>query len=157
MVFNSMSLNLKNAMIHFEIMTIGIENLGQKIHDLRKSRWRSQKKFSDYLQEVFGMSIHQTTLSSFERGEKSPSVENLALLARALETNTDYLLGLTDDDRPHGMLDDQVVVTVDDPKERAELQEAVEMLVRASTEDKEQIVRLIRRLVPKKPRIIGDE
>jgi hypothetical protein len=84
-------------------------------------------------------------------------VETLALLARALETNADYLLGLTDDERPHGQLDDQVVVTVVDPVDRKMMQEAIEMLARASKDDKEYIVSLIRRLSPKKPRIIGDE
>jgi transcriptional regulator with XRE-family HTH domain len=101
----------------------------------------------------------QSHISNMEKskGEKLPSVEVLRALAIALETNTDYLLGLTDDDRPHGQLDDQVVVTVEDPDERRIIQEATEALVRATKEDKDYIVGLIRRLSPKPPRIIGDE
>lgn len=157
MRLSTIGLELEKGVIQFGIMTIGIEGLGKRVQDLRKIRWRSQERFSEYMQEVFGMSLHQTSLSAIERGEKFPTVENLALLARALETNADFLLGLTNDDRPHGDLDDQVVVTIDDPKERAMIQDAVEMLVRSSADDKAYIVSLIRRLAPKKPRIIGGE
>jgi transcriptional regulator with XRE-family HTH domain len=154
---NTISIDAEIAMINFGIMTNGLEKLGEKVRCLREVGWRSQEKFVTHLKDAFGVSLHQTSLSAIERGEKFPSVETLALLARALETNADYLLGLTDDERPHGQLDDQVVVTVVDPVDRKMMQEAIEMLARASKDDKEYIVSLIRRLSPKKPRIIGDE
>lgn len=146
-----------SAMLQLPIMTTSIDGMGDKLRKLREPRWTSQQKFLDFVEETYGMSIHQTSLSAFERGDKRPSVETLTILAQALETNTDYLLGLTDDDKPHGKLDDQVVVTVEDANERVMLQDALEMLVRATKEDKEYIIGLIRRLSPKKPRIIGGE
>lgn len=157
MQIKTTGLENQKTVLQCRIMTTGLEKLGSKVRTLRKSRWRSQEKFVQYMEEMFGSSIHQTSLSAIELGEKYPTVENLALLARALETNTDYLLGLTDDDRPHSQLDDQVIVTVEDPVERRMLQDALEMLAKASPDDKEYIVGLIRRLAPKKPRIIGDE
>lgn len=138
-------------------MTSSIQNLGERVRKLRKERWRSQEKFVKYIQQEFDEAIHQTTLSGIERGEKYPSLDNLALLAVALDTNSDYLLGMTTDDRPVSQLDDQVIVTVEDPQERKELQEALDMLTRATKEDKQYILGLVRRLAPKKPRIIGGE
>ena len=144
-------------MNYYRMMTMGIEKLGERVRGLRELRWRSQQKFAEYVEQEFGSTMHQTTLSGIERGEKYPSLDNLALLARALDTNTDFLLGLTEDDRPVSQLDDQVVVTVEDPEERKELQDALDMLMRASKDDKQYILGLVRRLAPKKPRIIGDE
>jgi transcriptional regulator with XRE-family HTH domain len=145
------------TMIHFEIMTNGLRSLGEKVYDLRKAGWRSQEAFAKYLEEKFGESLHQTTISAIERGEKDPSIETLALLARALETNTDYLLGLTDDDRPHGQMDDQVVATIEDAEERRMVQETVDLMAQAGKDEKEYIAALVRRLIPKPPRIIGSE
>lgn len=39
--------------------------------------------------------LHPTAISHFEKGSRSPSLENLCLLATTLDTSTDYLCGLT--------------------------------------------------------------
>ena len=39
--------------------------------------------------------IHQGAISHFESGRRSPNVQNLAKLAKALLIRTDYLLGLS--------------------------------------------------------------
>lgn len=136
-----------------------------RLRALRENAGLSQTELSALIKRIVGgdsngnpkgTQSHVANLESLTQS-KMPSVQILRALAIALETSTDYLLGLTDDDSPHGLLSDQVVVTVTDATERAMLQEAIELLARASSEDKEYIVALIRRLVPKKPRIIGDE
>lgn len=135
--------------------------IGERVRELRKAIGLSQVELSEAVKNMTGGNKKgtQSHISNLENstGEKLPSVQVLWALAVILETNTDYLLGLTDDPRPHGKLDDQIVATVTDPEERAMLQDAIEMLAKATSDDKEYIVALIRRLSPKKPRIIGDE
>jgi transcriptional regulator with XRE-family HTH domain len=41
-----------------------------------------------------------SAIRKYEAGKHRPSFEALAILAQALETSTDYLLGLTDDPAP---------------------------------------------------------
>lgn len=107
----------------------------------------------------FRVQVKQSTLSGYENssGDEMPSVPVLAALAYVLETNADYLLGLTDDDRPASDLDDQVVVAVTDPLERSAIQEIVDALVKAPPEDKKFLTEMIRRVLPKPLRIIGKE
>lgn len=139
----------------------GNNDFGARLRDLRMRVGMSQIELSQAVKDMTGGNKKgtQSHISNLENSDGAylPSVPVLKSLAIILGTNTDYLLGLTDDDSPHGQLDDQVVVTVEDPTERAMLQDAIEMLTRTSSEDKEYIVSLIRRLAPKKPRIIGDE
>ena len=45
--------------------------------------------------------IRQATLSSIEQGVAWPRADNLALLCRALDVSADYLLGLSDDEKPN--------------------------------------------------------
>ncbi len=44
--------------------------------------------------------VEQESISMYESGVSYPSAKVLIALARYLETSTDYLLGLTDDDTP---------------------------------------------------------
>lgn len=134
---------------------------GTRLRELRERVGFTQEELSQAVKDMVdgkkkGTQSHISNLESL-KGGKLPSVPVLRALAIILETNTDYLLGLTTDDKPHGDLDDQAVVTIEDPEERAMIQEAMEALARAPKADKEYIVGLIRRLAPKKPRIIGDE
>lgn len=64
--------------------------LGIRIKELRILRRLSQKELAEILD------VRQNTVSRYETGIKLPSLEVLVLLAKALETSTDYLLGLTD-------------------------------------------------------------
>lgn len=138
-----------------------ISVMGIRLRELRKAIGLSQIELSQAVRDMVGGNQKgtQSHISNLENptSDKLPSVQVLRALAIILGTNTDYLLGLTDDDRPHGQLDDQVVMTVEDPQERTVIQEAMEALRRAPKEDKDYIVGLIRRLSPKPPRIIGDE
>lgn len=56
----------------------------------------------DFTLEELGKLIHiqKSTVSKYERGEAQPSQEVLIKLAEVLDTSTDYLLELTDDQRP---------------------------------------------------------
>ncbi len=66
--------------------------LGERIKEKRISLELSQKQLS----ELIG--VHQTSISQYESGEKTPSIEVLIKLVKALDTTADYLLCLTEFD-----------------------------------------------------------
>lgn len=45
--------------------------------------------------------IPQGALSKYERGAALPTADNLAVLAAYFHTNMDYLMGLTDEEKPY--------------------------------------------------------
>ena len=145
--------------------SVSISVFGERLRKLREGFGMSQAQLSQAVKDMVGENKSgnkkgtQSHIANLESstGDKFPSVPVLRALAVILETNTDYLLGLTDDDRPHGYADDQVVATVEDSEERRMLQEAMDLLASAPKNEKEYIVGLVRRLTPKKPRIIGGE
>lgn len=91
---------------------------------------------------------HPSHISNIENGDgnKLPSIRVLAALALALETNTDYFVGLTNDPKPATDLEDQVVVGVDDPQRRDRLQEIAEMLATCDEGDFAAVAWLVWRL-----------
>lgn len=62
--------------------------LGTRIHAARIEAGLTQVELSARV------GVTQGLLSSYERGEKRPSVETLTALARALGCSADWLLGL---------------------------------------------------------------
>jgi len=53
--------------------------------------------------EILGVSERQ--VRRWIHGENDPASEITALMAKTLDTSTDYLLGLTDDPSPHMKID----------------------------------------------------
>lgn len=69
--------------------------LGERIHLLRRRLGWTQRELA------LTANIHANNLARIERSEiPDPGGQSVARLARALETSTDYLLGLTDDPTP---------------------------------------------------------
>jgi transcriptional regulator with XRE-family HTH domain len=64
---------------------------GERIHDRRRLLGLSQEELSEKA------GIDQKQVSNYERGKGNPTAESLLGLAKALDTSTDWLLGLTDD------------------------------------------------------------
>ena len=69
--------------------------LFKRIRDLREDRDIPQRKMAEYLQ------IHQTTYSDYEIGNLNVPVDVLIKLAKYYDTSIDYLVGLTDNDKPY--------------------------------------------------------
>lgn len=136
-----------------------IFGLGERVRDLRKARKLTQEELGSLLGETpFANGVGQSHLANIENGRATLSVPVLAALAEVLETNTDYLLGLTDDATPHSDLEDQVVVGVKDPAERARLQEALNILRTFSEPEQKLYLDMLRMVIkPRPPRIIGGE
>lgn len=100
---------------------------GDRVALLRKQLRMSQQAVSDRM-AAEGAEVHQTYISSVERGGHSLNADSLAALSKALRTNPGYLLGITDDPRPHDMLEKEVTMRVANPKERALVEELFRLI-----------------------------
>lgn len=69
--------------------------LFKRIRDLREDRDIPQRKIAEYLQ------IHQTTYSDYEIGNLNVPVDVLIKLAKYYDTSIDYLVELTDNEKPY--------------------------------------------------------
>ena len=67
------------------------------MENLRKIR---EKRHKNQLNVALEVGVTQESISMYESGVGYPSATVLIKLAKYLETSTDYLLGLTDDDTP---------------------------------------------------------
>ncbi|WP_029694799.1 helix-turn-helix domain-containing protein [Lacrimispora indolis] len=65
-----------------------IENLGERLRDLRMGQHLSQTELSKRI------GVTNALISAIEKGERSPSLETLIKLARQFKVSTDYLLGI---------------------------------------------------------------
>lgn len=67
------------------------------MENLRKIR---EKRHKNQVNVALEVGVTQESISMYESGVGYPSATVLIKLAKYLETSTDYLLGLTDDDTP---------------------------------------------------------
>ncbi|MBI5671271.1 MAG: helix-turn-helix domain-containing protein [Chloroflexi bacterium] len=100
----------------------------RRIRQRRKSLGLSQEALAELAD------IDQTQISRYEIGKNEPGADALAALARALDTTTDWLVGLTDNpDRPlrgQADLDDieREAIKILRAKSPADRRKAVEVL-----------------------------
>lgn len=66
-----------------------------RIRDLREDRDLSQKQVASYLM------CDQSLYSKYERGERAVPLEIMIRLANFYQTSIDYLVGLTDQNKPY--------------------------------------------------------
>lgn len=66
-----------------------------RIRDIREDKDIKQSTMAKYL------GVHQTTYSSYEIGKLSLTADVLVKLAKYYNTSIDYLLGLTDEQKPY--------------------------------------------------------
>lgn len=66
---------------------------GERLKDLRVKRNLTQDEFG----LIFEPPLAQSTIGTYERGVRQPSLENLVVIANYFNVTTDYLLGLTDE------------------------------------------------------------
>jgi len=74
------------------------KQFGEKVRKLRLARNLSQEQLA------FKASVHRTYLGSIERGERNPSLKNIAAIAKALNITLSQLFSL-DDAKSEGNLD----------------------------------------------------
>ena len=66
-----------------------------RLRELREDSDIKQREIAKYL------NIQQNTYSQYETGERQIPIEMLIALAKFYKTSTDYILGLTDEKKPH--------------------------------------------------------
>lgn len=66
-----------------------------RLRDIREDHDVTQKTLATYLH------IGQNTYSQYETGRRQLPVDILIRLAEYFDTSTDYILGLTDTDKPY--------------------------------------------------------
>lgn len=64
-----------------------------------------EKQGKSQINVAVHIGVAQEMISSYESGKAYPTATNLIKLAKYLDTSTDYLLDLTDDDTPVRLLD----------------------------------------------------
>ena len=69
-----------------------------RLRDLREDRDLTQKKLAEYLH------IGQNTYSQYETGQRQIPIDVLVKLATFYNTSTDYILGLTNYQKPYPKL-----------------------------------------------------
>ena len=65
--------------------------MGNRLKELRESQQMSARHVS------FELGLSQNMYSSYERGEKEPTVSTLKKIVRFFNVSADYLLGLSDE------------------------------------------------------------
>ena len=71
------------------------EIFGQRLREIRKGKGQNQET----LGLVLG--VRKSQVSEMERGSTSTTLEKLSLICQHYNVSADYLLGLTDDPKPH--------------------------------------------------------
>ena len=74
---------------------VGVDNYYHRLKDLREDHDLSQQWVADFL------GMKQPQYSRYERGLRDLPTDVLIRLARLYKTSTDYILGLTNNSKPH--------------------------------------------------------
>ncbi len=82
-------------------MSVSVNVTGSRIKERREILKLSQ------LALAYRINSTPTQIFRYEKGENDPTGKVLAALARALDTSTDYLLGLVDDPKARHLIEDR--------------------------------------------------
>lgn len=82
---------------HQMVMKVGVnlDNYYARLRDLREDHDFTQQQIADYL------GMKQSQYSRYERGLRDLPTDVLIRLAKLYKTSTDYILGLTNNSKPH--------------------------------------------------------
>jgi transcriptional regulator with XRE-family HTH domain len=71
-----------------------------KVFGKRLKKLRQQQNMTqDELGAIFEPPLAQSTIGTYERGLRQPSLENLIIISQYFNVSIDYLLGLTEEER----------------------------------------------------------
>lgn len=106
---------------------------GERLKQLRVKRHITQ----DELGAIFEPPLAQSTIGTYERGVRQPSLENLVIISNYFNVTTDYLLGITDE-----------IITIDtfkeeNPKELRDFLKKNNVLFNGSELNEEEKQRMI--------------
>ena len=86
-----------SGILAFYTFAMGVDSMAiyTRIRDLREDRDWAQKQVAEMLHTT------RTSYCAYENGVTEIGLENLIRLAEIYHTSVDYLLGLTDEQRPY--------------------------------------------------------
>ena len=109
----------------------------QRLAEIHSQSCQSQAAAVEMIQRRTRESIAQTSFSGYLRGEKEPTIEAAAAMAKAFNVSLDYLCGHVDDRRPTAQLLDRLHQLSFSPEiEQAARRLAAEVL----EEDRERLI-----------------
>jgi transcriptional regulator with XRE-family HTH domain len=98
--------------------------IGERLLDLRKDRGLTQK------QVAANLSVSKHTIANYETERTSPNIEMLRALSLFYNTSADYLVGVTNVERP--LKDDKTIVRLPcklPPKAVSEIKEFIKLIM----------------------------
>lgn len=134
----------------------GIEEIGMKVKFLREELGYTQAQLAEEVgKSPFGITIVQGQIGNIESGDGKnlPSARLLGALAFALDTSTDFLCGLTNDEMSRSDREGQVVKDVKDENVRLSLQAICNYVVESgmSADDLDLLLILAQRISSSQP------
>lgn len=120
-----------------------LATFGKRLRVLRNEQGLTQGDLIDILERRYGVTVGRSYISILEGGEKMPSGEIVAAMARALKTTSDYLLLLSDNPI---YVEDGVTVSADDPAEVQLLEDLLRVAQELPRGDQEFALSFLRRL-----------
>lgn len=129
-----------HAPVHNINMTDTLDEFAKRLKKRRTEEEYSQAGLAEKV------GVGQSQIGNFESGKSLPSFDVLVKLVKTLDTNADYLLGLTNDDKPASDLEDQIVVGVPDAKSRAVLQGIMDLMAKQPYDEQRVAYDMLRRM-----------
>lgn len=111
-----------------------IKKIGERIKTLRKRKHWTQDELAHHLE------VAPSSVGSYERGSRQPTIENLIRMSRYFNVSLDYLLCQTDDERT---LDEFKQEDSTDIRDFLKDQSVMFNGLELSTEDKQRIMDIL--------------
>lgn len=73
-----------------------VNNFGDRLHSLRKSKSLTQEAFASSLNERYDLKINKSMVSKWENNIDTPSLNSVKYMAIFFDVSLDYLLGISD-------------------------------------------------------------
>lgn len=74
-----------------------VNNFGDRLHSLRKSKSLTQEAFASSLNERYDLKINKSMVSKWENNIDTPSLNSAKYISIFFDVSLDYLLGVSDD------------------------------------------------------------
>lgn len=113
-----------------------MQEFGKRLKELRQNRKMTQEE----LGQIFEPQLKQSTIGTYEAGLREMKYSNLITVSKYFNVSVDWLLGLTDEERPIETFKE------DNPKELREFLEQNNILFNGSElseEDKKRMIDIL--------------
>ena len=113
-----------------------MQDFGERLRKLRQKQGMTQEEFG----RLFDPPLAQSTIGTYEKSLREMSYKNLIFLSKRFSVSLDWLLGVTNEERPIEVFKE------DNPKELGEFLEKNKVLfngIEISEEDKKRMIDIL--------------